>query len=164
MIIAEMVENTDDKERLTNIFSALNQVAGEIPIVLPLHPRTRKMLIEYKLEQYLNTLIVIEPVGFLDMICLESNAKLIITDSGGVQKEVYFHKVPCVTLRDETEWVETVEAGWNVLTDVSKHNSIIPGIKDVTNFKGNRNDINEYGDGRASEKIIETVYHFLYCI
>lgn len=83
-------------------------------------------------------MIVIGPVGFLDMICLESNAKFIVTDSGGVQKETYFHKVPCVTLRDETEWVETVEAGWNVLPETLASEDIIENVESMINKKDDK--------------------------
>jgi UDP-GlcNAc3NAcA epimerase len=100
-------ENTDNKECLTNIFEALQEFSREIHVVLPLHPRTRKMLKVFDIENQLDGIKIIEPVGFLDMVALESNARLIATDSGGIQKEAYFHKVPCVTVRSETEWVET---------------------------------------------------------
>jgi UDP-GlcNAc3NAcA epimerase len=96
-------ENTDNRERLFKILSALKAAAGEIPVVFPIHPRTRKMIKEFALESLLEDLQTIEPVGFLEMVSLERDARLIVTDSGGVQKEAYFHRVPCVTLREETE-------------------------------------------------------------
>ncbi len=105
-------ENTDSKERLTGILRALN--ALEEAVILPLHPRTRKVLatIDYPLQSRVR---VIDPLGYLEMVDLAASARLILTDSGGLQKEAYWLGVPCVTLRDETEWVETVEAGWNTL-------------------------------------------------
>jgi len=121
-------ENTDDPARLRSIFQALDEIARELmPVILPLHPRTRKQL--SALSNWTNSmnsmnptnsmnsanLVIIDPVPYLDMLSLEENARLILTDSGGVQKEAFILKVPCVTLREETEWVETVEAGWNVL-------------------------------------------------
>jgi len=106
-------ENTDDPARLEAVFEGLSRVAAELLVVLPLHPRTRKALERLGwLEHARERLRLIEPVGYLDMVALEKNARLIATDSGGVQKEAYFFGVPCVMLRDETEWVELIEAGW----------------------------------------------------
>jgi UDP-GlcNAc3NAcA epimerase len=105
-------ENTDQPERLRDIFTALETLAREIPVVLPLHPRTRKALELFGIVPARN-LLLIEPAPYLDMLLLESEAKVILTDSGGVQKEAFFFHVPCVTLRDETEWIETVQTGWN---------------------------------------------------
>ncbi len=98
-------ENTDDRARLSGILEGLGELARETPVVLPLHPRTRKRIGESGLESVTGSIRLIEPVPFLDMVRLEQEAKVILTDSGGVQKEAYFHGVPCVTLRDETEWV-----------------------------------------------------------
>jgi UDP-GlcNAc3NAcA epimerase len=116
-------ENTDDHERLKNILTAISKM-DEI-VVFPIHPRTRKMVNYYGLNGLLknNNVKVIDPVGYLDMLKLEKNAKAILTDSGGVQKEAFWLKVPCITLRDETEWIETVNLGWNRLvgSDVEKN-------------------------------------------
>lgn len=112
-------ENTDVPERLESIMSSLAKIAEELPVVLPLHPRTRKLLQSHKLAHYLDSLKVVEPLPFLDMVALEQAAKVILTDSGGVQKEAYFYRVPCITMRDETEWVETVALGWNQLVGAS---------------------------------------------
>lgn len=162
LVTVHRPENTDNKTHLSSIFTGLNHIAQEIPVIFPIHPRTKKMLKQFGFENLPEKVTVIDPVGFLDMICLEYNAKLIITDSGGIQKEAYFHNVPCVTLREETEWVETVDAGWNVLADVSASQSIITHVKSMIDFSGNRDDINEYGDGKASEKIVRMVLKFLY--
>ena len=106
-------ENTDDKRRLESIFRGLERVSRELPVVVPLHPRTRKALDGTEFcRQDSSELRIIDPVGYLDMIMLEKNARLIATDSGGVQKEAFFFRVPCVTLREETEWVELVEIVW----------------------------------------------------
>lgn len=107
-------ENTDDPVRLKAIFGALQHVAREIPVVLPLHPRTRAVLARLGLANN-GGIRIIPPVGYLDMVMLERNSRTIVTDSGGVQKEAYFYRVPCITLRNETEWVELVDAGWNRL-------------------------------------------------
>jgi UDP-GlcNAc3NAcA epimerase len=107
--------NTDDAARLMMIGNALERVAEEFPVVFPVHPRTRAALGEHV---GLRGVTVIDPVGYLDMVCLETQARVIVTDSGGVQKEALWLSVPCVTLRAETEWPETLEGGWNILTDV----------------------------------------------
>lgn len=107
-------ENTDDARRLLSVLGGLARFSARLTVVLPVHPRTRKKAIEAGFEAP-STLKLVEPVGYFDMIELERNARLVATDSGGVQKEAFFHRVPCVTLRDETEWVELVEAGWNSL-------------------------------------------------
>jgi len=109
-------ENTNDPERLMFAFCALERISRELPVVLPLHPRTRTLLREATARLIEDSRMqVIDPVGYLDMLHLEKHARLILTDSGGVQKEAYFFSVPCITLRDETEWVELVENGWNTL-------------------------------------------------
>lgn len=147
-------ENTDDARRLEGIMTALSALASEAcPVLLPLHPRTRAILGSQGLSPLLErnrALKIVEPAPFLDMIVLEQQAKLILTDSGGVQKEAYFHGVPCVTLRDETEWVETVEAGWNQLAgaDSARIQEAAAGAK-----KGHV--IDEYGDGNAAAKVLE---------
>jgi UDP-GlcNAc3NAcA epimerase len=107
-------ENTDDLGRLRAVFNGLGEASGRYPVVLPLHPRTRSALAANRIDPPA-TLRIIEPVGFLDMVMLEKHALAVATDSGGVQKEAFFHGVPCVTLRDETEWVELVELGANRL-------------------------------------------------
>src|SRR5690606_28512211 len=105
-------ENTDDSVRLRGILEGLGRI--DRGVVLPMHPRTRRM-IEIEGIDLAPNIIVTEPVGYLEMCWLESNCWLIATDSGGVQKEAYFHHKPCLTLRDETEWVELVETGWNTI-------------------------------------------------
>lgn len=154
-------ENTDQEERLSNIISALATIADDIPVVLPIHPRTRKMLQRFSLVARLGNTRLIDPVGFLDMVALESHAKLIATDSGGVQKEAYFHRVPCVTLRTETEWVETVEAKWNQLVDVGSVEAITQTIRSSAAYSGARHKIDEYGDGCASDTIVRIVQEYL---
>ncbi|HBC32303.1 MAG TPA: UDP-N-acetylglucosamine 2-epimerase (non-hydrolyzing) [Clostridiales bacterium] len=143
-------ENTDDPVRLRAIFEGLSQVAEEIPVVLPMHPRTRVALIREGLyETVIRSLIVIPPVGYLDMVMLEKNARLIATDSGGVQKEAYFYRVPCITLRGETEWVELVEAGWNVLVEPFDPEQIAYTVIDCLNHTGDLN-VHLYGQGDAA--------------
>lgn len=110
-------ENTDDKIRMSAICSALREIAEVAPVIMPLHPRTRKILAREGLDASLGKVNIVDPLPFLDMVRLQIDARAILTDSGGLQKEAYFHQVPCVTIRDQTEWVETVEAGWNCLVE-----------------------------------------------
>lgn len=154
-------ENTDQKERLSNIISALATIAKSVPVVLPIHPRTLKMLQAFALVDRLGDIRLIDPVGFLDMVALESQAQLIVTDSGGIQKEAYFHRVPCVTLRGETEWVETIEARWNRLVDVASVKEVTETIRSSIPFNGDRLEIDEYGDGTASDKIAKRLDEYL---
>lgn len=141
-------ENTNDPARLQNIVSAFNE-SGET-IVLPLHPRTVGFLERYNL-QFAANVRIIEPVGYLDMLALESHARKILTDSGGVQKEAYFMEAPCITLRDETEWVETVELGWNVLVGADK--AAIQ--KALATFDGGETRGKCFGNGDASQRIVQ---------
>ncbi len=150
-------ENTDDPIRLSSIFKAFEAIAEKkCPLVIPLHPRTRDALNECNIESLPNTHIrLIEPIGYLDMIRLEAGAKVILTDSGGIQKEAYFAGVPCVTLRDETEWVETVENGVNFLAGSDVAATIEAYEKALTIDVRLKNGI--YGDGHAAEKIVESL-------
>jgi UDP-GlcNAc3NAcA epimerase len=145
-------ENTDDPKRLASIFSALNKISHEIPIILPLHPRTKKIISNSQVSINNTQLIFIDPVGYLEMIYLLQNCSLVMTDSGGLQKEAFFFRKPCVTLRDETEWVELVENGFNEIVGANE-NKIISGYKKMSK-KQNDFNINLYGNGEASEKII----------
>lgn len=141
-------ENTDNPERLRSIVEALCDIEN---LVFPCHPRTEKFLRKYSLwEKVEKSITVIKPVSYLDMLVLEKNARKVITDSGGVQKEAYIFKVPCVTLRETTEWVETVEDGWNVLVGADKEKI----IKAVNEFEPQRENYgHRFGDGKASEKM-----------
>ena len=149
-------ENTDDPSKLGEILSALAEVAEDIPVVLPLHPRTRKLVGEYGLSQHLTKLIVTEPLPFLDMVALEQAAKLILTDSGGVQKEAFFYGVPCITMRDETEWVETVELGWNLLVGSSKQAILSAVSQSIKNTHANT--VAPYGNGTAAQSIVAKLF------
>lgn len=140
-------ENTNDITRLKNIVEAMNS-SGE-NIVLPLHPRTRKFIGDYGLK-FFDNINIIEPVGYLDMIELERNCKKIVTDSGGVQKEAFFFGKPCITMREETEWVETVKNGWNIIVG----NDRIKIEEAIRSFKPNKKREQFFGDGDAAGKII----------
>jgi UDP-GlcNAc3NAcA epimerase len=150
-------ENTDDYKRLSDIFEAFEAIVEEkFPLVIPLHPRTRDALNRFKIKIISNShLRLIEPVGYLDMIQLEANARIIFTDSGGVQKEAYFAGIPCVTLRDETEWVETVESGVNFLTAADVNTTVEAYEKALEASVQLKTGI--YGDGHAAKKIVATL-------
>ena len=142
-------ENTDDTTRLGSILEALSSLSHKLPVVLPLHPRTRKLLDAHFTKPRPQQLRIMDPVSFLDMVQLERHAAVILTDSGGVQKEAYFHGVPCVTLRNETEWVETVEAGWNQVVGTSPAR-IVAAVRAASPG----GEIAEYGNGEAASKIL----------
>ncbi len=158
-------ENTDDPERLDGILAGLTEVAERLPVVLPLHPRTRKTVHALGWKQRLASLRVVDPLSYLDMVSLERAAAVIITDSGGVQKEAFFYGVPCVTLRDQTEWVETVELGANRLAGAEPQRirqavdaacaEPRPGALE----SGSRasGSALPYGDGHAAERIVEVL-------
>ena len=146
-------ENTDDPARLAQIFAALDHIAHQFPVVLPLHPRTRKVALELGLLNLPGSVKVLDPLPYLDMIALERSARLILTDSGGVQKEAYFFGVPCLTLRDETEWVETVSMGWNRLVPADA-NAILDAALQARAPACAGPAIAPYGDGHAADAIV----------
>jgi UDP-GlcNAc3NAcA epimerase len=149
-------ENTDNRERLSQIIQALIEIARpDCPVIMPLHPRTKRNIESWGMDSIITSnkaLRLIEPVDYIDMIMLEKQAKTILTDSGGVQKEAYFHRTPCITLRDETEWVETIAAGWNQLAGYRKENILF-----CLENKIKQIEIDEYGDGHAADKIIQMI-------
>ena len=147
-------ENTNSVERLTSILSALSSCGKKI--VLPLHPRTKKFIEEYNLHIGDN-IKIIDPVGYLDMISLQQNSQKIVTDSGGVQKEAYFLKKPCITMRDETEWVETVDNGWNVIVG-SDSNKIMNALE---NFNPTGTPASAFGNGDSSSIITQIIKDYL---
>jgi UDP-GlcNAc3NAcA epimerase len=142
--------NTDNAENLRNIVKALNSIRE--PIVFPVHPRTRTALDRLNLA-FASHVVAIEPVGYLEMLALESNARVILTDSGGVQREAYFLSVPCLTLREETELTETVEVGWNRLVGTEPA-SILEAVR---GFAPPADHPPLFGDGHAAERIAATI-------
>ncbi len=145
-------ENTDSRERLAAIFRAFDEIATEAcPVIVPLHPRTVKYVRQYDLQIGIAVKIV-GPASYLEMVALEKNACKILTDSGGVQKEAYFLGVPCITLRHETEWVETVDAGWNILAGSDAH-AIVAAVGAPSPSAGP--DSGPYGNGHAAARICE---------
>jgi UDP-N-acetylglucosamine 2-epimerase len=144
--------NTDVAENLRSIFAALGDITQDTgqPVVLPLHPRTRQQ------TDYLGLAAPagvrpIDPVGYLDMLALEQGASLILTDSGGIQKEAYCFAVPCITLRPETEWVETVQSGWNVVVGAD-HDAIVQAATRRRWPAGQPPPV--FGDGHAAGRIV----------
>lgn len=157
LVTVHRAENTDDPDRLRIIMDGLSQVADHLPVVLPLHPRTGAALVRANLRGWVEEKVkLIEPVGYLDMIRLECSAKVIATDSGGVQKEAYFAGVPCVTLRDETEWTELIDAGANSLCPPTDSGSVAQSILDAPDFRASTEET-LYGDGTAGARIVETL-------
>lgn len=155
LITIHRQENVDNKERLYNILKGLYRIYEHysIPIVYPIHPRTKKMIKKFNLyiPKYIK---IIEPVGFFDFLQLEKNASIILTDSGGVQEEACILKVPCITLRYNTERPETIDIGVNILVGTDEK-QIFNGFKKMINKK--RNWINPFGNGKSSKKIIELI-------
>lgn len=152
-------ENTGDLARLRNILAALDALAKDIPVVFPIHPRTQDVLARNQSSlPATNRLIIIDPVGYLDMVRLETGAALIATDSGGVQKEAFFHRVPCVTLRDETEWVELVEAGWNRLAPPDDMERLLQALRAAMSSSGS--EASPYGSGDAAGRIAQALECF----
>ncbi len=147
-------ENTDVRQRLEAIIDGLAMLACDLPVIWPLHPRTRGALQRLgRLENLTKGLHLIDPVGYLDMVQLEKHVAAIATDSGGVQKEAFFYRVPCVTLRDETEWVELVEFGWNRLLPPVSASEISEVVRSARGRYGN--EVQPYGSGDAALRIVE---------
>src|SRR5438874_3840251 len=141
------VESTESRASLAEIVEFLRRQARDRIIVFPVHPRTRKRISEWRID--LGDILACEPLSYLDMHRLLRSALAVFTDSGGLQKEAYFHKVPCVTLRSETEWMETIDAGWNRLW---KGPDYAP-----------RREISAFGDGHAAERAVGLIFNFLEC-
>jgi UDP-GlcNAc3NAcA epimerase len=151
--------NTDDPVTLRTIMDGLGQAAQKLPVIFPIHPRTRAAIERLGNNESPSTfdgrLRLVPPLGYLDMVALERAAAVVATDSGGVQKEAFFHRTPCVTLREETEWGELVDAGWNRLCPPTTSAAIRDCILEAVGSNGK--DVQPYGDGRASAKIVQAL-------
>jgi UDP-GlcNAc3NAcA epimerase len=152
LVTVHRAENTDDAIRLQAIIEAVHALSQTLPVIFPVHPRTRTVLREKYASLSTEKVLAIDPVGYLDMVMLEKNARLVATDSGGVQKEAFFYRVPCVTLRDETEWVETVDLGWNRVVPPTDKDSVTKNLFEALNALPGKEAF-PYGEGRSSEKI-----------
>jgi UDP-GlcNAc3NAcA epimerase len=159
LVTIHRAENTDDIQRLSNILGAMQEIARKIPVVLPLHPRTRNILGKSGLDKDLENIFIIPPVGYLQMIWLLQYSQMVMTDSGGLQKEAYFFEKPCITLRDQTEWTELTREGVNQLGGADKE-TIIKAFHDFRN-KETVFPKELYGDGKASEKITQSIVAYL---
>jgi UDP-GlcNAc3NAcA epimerase len=153
LVTIHRAENTDNPARLGVIVDALTAFARDTPVIWPLHPRTRAVLARQgKLEALARSMTLLDPLGYLDMVYLEKHAALIATDSGGIQKEAFFYHVPCVTLRDETEWTELVAGGWNCLASPTDAATVLAALRASLGTRGD--DILPYGRGDAAGRIV----------
>ncbi len=151
-------ENTDDKNRLKEIFSALSEIGKKIKVLIPLHPRTKKRLKEFNLNP--QNIEIIEPVSYFEMLCLQKGAKIVLTDSGGMQKESAFLKTPCLTLREETEWIETITSGWNILAGKIKKEVILEKFEKILISKSKKEIYKQFGAGKATKNIVKILNSF----
>ena len=145
--------NTDDPKRLRDILEAFDYLSKSFELVFPIHPRTRKRIKEFGFSSFLKNIKVLDPIGYDEMILLTRNSIKVITDSGGLQKEAYFAKVPAIILMEDTGWLELVDIGWNVLVDADREkivDSVLNHNPDLSKV-----DSKVYGDGKAGEKIVE---------
>ncbi|MCX7943237.1 MAG: UDP-N-acetylglucosamine 2-epimerase (non-hydrolyzing) [Deltaproteobacteria bacterium] len=154
-------ENTDNMENLSNIFSALNEIGKEYNVVLPIHPRTIKILRKIDGEKSYTNIIIIPPVSYNEMLIMEKNSRLILTDSGGVQKEAFWLGIPCITVRDRTEWIETVKAGFNFLTGANREKIIETFNRVIRDFSPNLRLKNIYGSGNSAKTVARYIWKYL---
>jgi UDP-GlcNAc3NAcA epimerase len=156
LVTVHRAENTDNPHKLMNILTAFSKLDEKV--IFPVHPRTRQALDTFQIDlnKFSSNIEFIAPVGYLDMVQLEQSAKMVLTDSGGIQKEAYWLKVPCVTLREETEWVETLQSGWNVLSG-SDTDKI---LESAHNFKIPQTHPNLYRAGQTGENIVDCLLNF----
>jgi UDP-GlcNAc3NAcA epimerase len=147
-------ENTSSPQRLRTIITAFAELAHHVPIIMPIHPRTRHAALKFGIGLQANGINVIDSLGYLDMVMLQRFARVIVTDSGGMQKESFFYRVPCVTLRGETEWTELLHAGWNRLAPPENSETVVREVEAALDSKPESNG-NFYGDGHAGEKIVD---------
>jgi UDP-GlcNAc3NAcA epimerase len=155
ILTSHRAENVDDPSRLYNMLQAIQTV--EMPVIFPIHPRTKQRLKENGISLDNTNIRTIEPVSYIEMLALLKNAKIAITDSGGLQKEAFWSKTPCITIRDRTEWIETVNLGVNFITDISplRITKALKQIQENYSEIESRFKINPFGDGKASEKIVK---------
>ena len=150
LVTIHRANTVDNWENLKNILDSLERVNQQV--IFPLHPRTKKMIKNNHYSISNSKINFIKPVGYIDALALQKNALAVLTDSGGVQKEAYFFKVPCITLREETEWIETVKSGWNAIVGIDKE-KINRTLNNLS--RKNTSHPNFYGDGRAGERITQ---------
>ncbi len=154
-------ENTDNEENLENILGALDEISEDLKVILPLHPRTSGILRKSGRLKKFRNITIINPLSYNEMLILEKNSRAIFTDSGGVQKEAFWLKVPCITMRDKTEWVETVESGFNILAGADRKKIISAFKKTEKRFEPDSDKTGVYGKGDASVRIAKFIRDFL---
>jgi UDP-N-acetylglucosamine 2-epimerase (non-hydrolysing) len=163
VLTAHRPENVDSPKRLEGIVDAMARLA-DLTIVFPIHPRTKRRLEETDLQKKLKKNVrIIKPLKYREMLNLMKNAKLLLTDSGGMQKEAFWLETPCVTLRNETEWTETIELGANVLVGTDPEKIVMETstiLRDETRDRKLGAETNPFGDGRAAEKILSVIKDF----
>ncbi len=162
VVTSHRAENVDDKGNLTNIVNGLIDISERVKIIFPVHPRTLNRLSEFGLLEALKgnpNIILIKPVGYFEMLRLIRDAILVLTDSGGIQKEAFILRTPCVTMRTRTEWIETIKLGGNILVGPSRERIVKEVMRVVLNYDEIRSKLESteipYGDGHASEKIVK---------
>lgn len=159
LVTCHRAENTDNLLNLKNILSSLNQLSRISTIVFPIHPRTMNAINTNNLKEYIKNIKILDPLSYSEISELIKNAKCVLTDSGGMQKECFFYGTPCITLRNETEWVETLDAGMNILVGSSK-NKILKETKKLLGRKDKtKSRLKPYGNGDASSKIASKLYN-----
>jgi len=156
LVTLHRAENTDDLKRLRSILRAMKEIGKRAPVIFPVHPRTKKVMTSNHLLPKGSEIRLIDPLSYLNMLALEKHARMILTDSGGVQKEAYWLGVPCITLREETEWVETVRSGWNVLTGTAVQR-ILEEVRHGGTRRRSRSRTKIFGDGKAGGRIVEAI-------
>ena len=155
LVTIHRAENTNNINVLSSILSAINKI--KMKVIMPIHPRTKKIITENGLLPLISNIGVIEPQGYKDMSILQKNSSVILTDSGGIQKEAYLHKVPCITLREKTEWQELVDSGWNKLVNPNDECEILRIFEKQRLFSIKSDHPNFYGDGFSASKIINFI-------
>lgn len=163
LLTLHRAENVDDPDRLRDILIGIAET--RIDVVFPIHPRTKNRINEYKISLHDANIRIINPVGYVEMLKLLKHAKMVLTDSGGLQKEAFWSETPCITLRERTEWIETVQLGVNFIAGVTKEtisSTIKIVLKNLDEVKERSNDVkNPYGEGNASNKIVKYILNFL---
>ena len=164
LLTLHRAENVDQPVRLSNIINTITSLSKYLPVIFPIHPRTRKMLQQICPSPCPPNVRIIDPVGYFDMIVLIKNSFRVLTDSGGVQKEAFFLHVPCLTLRDETEWVETVDSGWNILTGISQDRILTEALKSSSAHLQTKSYPDSFGSGQTSHLILEILTKYATCL
>jgi UDP-N-acetylglucosamine 2-epimerase len=159
LVTIHRAENTDNKDQLSKILSSLRFISQNMEVILPLHPRTKKMIKEFSIST--KGITIVNPISYFSIIALLAYAKVVITDSGGLQKEAYYSKTPCLTIRDETEWVETLENKWNQLVSLRNETDLIDKLEIAlkTDYENTPYEY-FYGSGNAANIVISSILDY----